>query len=177
MDRKVSFSGKQLELPEIYAHFTDSQQAIRDYFSAASGDGRFATYSREQIEADMEKRLSEDDTMCSFSVLACLEAAFRVDYLQRSYERKKDELSRALRAIHNEKGPRASLDKDLFEAWKVHTNFGPIIGHLRSAFHYRDWLAHGRYWEPKFGKLFDFETSYEIADQAFDKFGFLVSER
>jgi hypothetical protein len=42
-----------------------------------------------------------------------------------------------------------------------------LIGELRSAFKFRNWLAHGRYWTPKLGRNYDFESLYLLADAVF----------
>jgi hypothetical protein len=49
-----------------------------------------------------------------------------------------------------------------------------IIGELRGAFKFRHWLAHGRYWKPKFGRRYDFNDIYTIADIALKHFDLLV---
>ena len=32
-----------------------------------------------------------------------------------------------------------------------------------TAFKYRHWLAHGRYWEPKLGRIYDYYSLYDLA--------------
>jgi hypothetical protein len=34
---------------------------------------------------------------------------------------------------------------------------------LKAAFLYRHWLAHGRYWKPKLGRVHDFDSLYLLA--------------
>ena len=53
-----------------------------------------------------EKVLSYVD----LTILSSLEASFRIDYLLRCYNKKKDKISRRFRDIHNDKGSRISLD-------------------------------------------------------------------
>ena len=110
------------------------------------------------------------------TVLASIEASFRVDYLQRNYAKKRDDLSRAFRDLYREKQQRASLTDDILEAWRRHSNVGPkLVGDIRSAFRYRDWLAHGRYWVAKLGRPYDFETIYDLARDVELAFPFLRS--
>ena len=40
---------------------------------------------------------------------------------------------------------------------------GRLISDTRSAFGYRDWLAHGRNWVPKLGRHYDFASVYNLA--------------
>jgi hypothetical protein len=35
-----------------------------------------------------------------------------------------------------------------------------LLGELKGALNYRHWLAHGRYWEPKLGRKYDYESLY-----------------
>jgi hypothetical protein len=61
------------------------------------------------------------------------------------------------------------LDEDIFEAWRQnHPDSQKVIGELRGAFLLRDWFAHGRYWEPKLGRKYDFDYVYTLADVVFD---------
>ncbi|MCU6498946.1 hypothetical protein LPN04_14200 [Rugamonas sp. A1-17] len=74
-------------------------------------------------------------------------------------------MSRALREVYRRKKAFARLDDDLLAAWRAHSNVARIvISELMIAFQYRHWLAHGRYWPPKFGRSYDYQTVYSIAD-------------
>jgi hypothetical protein len=56
------------------------------------------------------------------------------------------------------------LDQDIFEAWKNHLPVSKArIGVLRTAFRLRHWLAHGRFWQPKIGRSFDFDSVFDLA--------------
>jgi len=101
------------------------------------------------------------------SLLAAVEAAFRIDYLQRCYQKKKDDVSRQFWDIYKEKDTRASLEDDIFEVWKNATSgSSKLIAELRGAFKFRHWLAHGRYWTPKLGQRYDYLSVYPLVLQA-----------
>jgi hypothetical protein len=69
-----------------------------------------------------------------------------------------------MKSLHQEKGNRARLEDELLVLWRDYTDIHkPLLGNLASAFKYRHWLAHGRYWAPKFGRKYDFQIIYEIA--------------
>jgi hypothetical protein len=83
----------------------------------------------------------------------------------------KDDLSRAFRLIWRSRKKRVSLDEDILEAWKKHSSASKqLIGELRGAFNFRHWLAHGRYWVPKFGRRYDFIFVYSLADDVLSAF-------
>jgi hypothetical protein len=111
MADRVIFSGLQLGLPEIAAHHQDLGSSLTLYFSAGSPSYqfRFAGYAAAEVTDELGERLNEADLTSSLAVLASVEAAFRIDYLQRCYRRGKDPVSRALRTIYKAKQHQASL--------------------------------------------------------------------
>ena len=121
----------------------------------------------------LRERRDEVDLTTSLTVLGALEAAFRIDYRMRCDRRKRDDVSRALRAIYRRKRERASLEEEIFQAWIENSSgFGGIIGDLRGAFKFRHWLAHGRYWTPKLGRRYRFVDIYNLADLVLQSFPF-----
>jgi len=173
MAERISFSGQHLELPEIFAQHTDVESSLRSYFSPTSVDYtvRFADYIEPEVRNELELRLAEHDRTTIFAILSALEAAFRIDYLQRSYKKKKDPLSRGFRDLHRKKGSRASLEDEILDKWKEYSSVPvKIIGDIKGAFKYRHWLAHGRYWEPKLGQKYDYYSVYILAKIIFDSF-------
>lgn len=178
MGERVTFSGQQLELPEIATHHHDLSSSLTQYFhlDTASYQVRFAGYTRAEIIDELGQRLDEVDLTSSLAVLATVEAAFRIDYLQRCYRRKKDDVSRAFRALYQAKKQEVSLDQDIFGTWAKKSSVSKqIIGELRGVFRFRHWLAHGRYWTPKLGRRYDFTDVFALADLAIRSFPFLLS--
>lgn len=155
------------ELTKMAEFHNDLDRSLRLYFSKDSPfyEVRFVGYSQSRIVEELQHRLKEAQLMASMAVFAFLEAAFRIDYEQRCLLRKKDPVSRALRQIYKKKHRRAKLDEDIFETWRTcQPALGRVIGELRAAFHLRNWLAHGRYWKPKFGRKYDFNDVFRLAD-------------
>ncbi|MYA22672.1 MAG: hypothetical protein F4Z30_07755 [Gemmatimonadetes bacterium] len=106
------------------------------------------------------------------SILAALEAAFRMDFLQRCYKRQKDSLSRSFRTLYQDKGQYVPLG-DIFLQWKSHSTVPrSIISELEQAFKYRHWLAHGRYWTLKIGREYDYDDIYTLAESIYNSFPF-----
>jgi hypothetical protein len=100
----------------------------------------------------------------TLSLLSAIEASLRIDYLNRVYRREKDNLSRIFRKIHQKKGNKASLEEDILSSWKTcHPEYKNIFSDILGALKYRHWLAHGRYWRPKFGRQYDFYSISIIA--------------
>lgn len=173
MADRISFSGENLSLSEISLHQIDTDGALSLFFSAASPSYgvRFAGYKPNEVTAELRSRRNELDRNSTMSLLSAVEAAFRIDYLQRCYQKKKDNVSREFWEIYKEKETRASLKDDIFEVWKNNTAGSTrLIGELRGAFKFRHWLAHGRYWTPKLGRKYDYVSVYPLVSQAMTSF-------
>lgn len=172
--KRVGFSGQHLELDKIGRHHLDVEASIRSYFVFGNirSAARFAGYTSEKIQQEMKSLLEEQDRTASMSLLAALEAAFRVDFLQRCYRKGKDPVSREFRDLYDLKGVYVSLEEDIFQVWKQKSSVpSSVISHLKGAFKYRHWLAHGRYWVPKF-EQYDYHDIYTLAEAIFDSFPF-----
>jgi hypothetical protein len=170
MAKRVSFSDQELELEKIAAHYESLTAALREYYSAASPSflARHSLNTRAEVEEELSLRLAEVEHTSSLSILAATEAALRIDYLMRAYNRSRDSLSRTLRAVYSLREEKASLEDDIVAAWASTVMPKQIAGHLKGAFKYRHWLAHGRYWTPKFGQVYDYYTVYSIAVSVFN---------
>ena len=176
MHERVKFSGSELTLEQIADHTTDVVQALHGYFSPNSTTypTRFAGYLRDEVANDLMERVSESQRSASLSLLASLEATFRIDYLNRCQLKERDAVSRAFRLLYANKGRRASLEDDILGAWvALHARLKSQVSDIRAAFKYRHWLAHGRYWQPKLGRIHDYQDVYVIADRAVRSFPFL----
>lgn len=159
----ANLSGR-LTLPDIANHHLVLEAALFDLF-ADPNHAVLVQYVGLPIDEVRGKALAELEHTSSLSLLACVEAALRVDYDQRVSARGRSPLSRALRDVHREKEAYARLEDDILGAWKENSTVGrQVISALIGAFKYRHWLAHGRYWPPKFGRTYDYQSVYDIAD-------------
>jgi uncharacterized protein YutE (UPF0331/DUF86 family) len=166
MPERVTFSKRHPDIQQLAHYYDDVAKSLRLYFSPAAPlfSVRFDRYKPDQITSEMNQRLAELEMATALSIFAAVEAAFRIDYLQRCYRKEKDAMSRAFRDLHKKKGVRVSLDEEIFEIWKEHTiGSTSMIGELRAAFRFRHWLAHGRYWHPKFPR-YDYLAVYSLAE-------------
>ena len=172
--RRVTFSGEHLPLVQIAQYYSDIETSVRNYFSVDSlqAGERFVGYTQLEIELDMISVLEEHARSTSMSILAALEAAFRMDFLQRCYKRRKDALSRSFRALHRQQGQHVPL-ADIFWQWQLYSNVPrSVVSDLTRAFKYRHWLAHGRYWTLKTGGEFDYDDIYALAESIYNSFPF-----
>jgi hypothetical protein len=174
--RRVSFSKKNIDITDFALHHSDLEESLRNYFSANSGyyPARFTGYSATEVSAELQARLAEVDMASCLTLLSAVEAVFRIDYLQRCYQKERDPLSRAFRDLHKRKRLKVNLEDEIFDLWKQHTNgASQLIGDLKGAFKYRHWLAHGRYWKPRLAKKYDFLSLYALAASVLSNFPLL----
>lgn len=148
MVNKVSFSDKHSTIEEIEKFYLYSTQSLIPYFSEENSN--FIGFTISELNNELKEHKLALDRMSALEILAFLEARFRIDYLIRCQERKKDPLSRALRDIYSIKGNKASLADDILSTWKeINPSHKATLDSFTKALDYRNWLAHGRYWEPK----------------------------
>lgn len=165
MAKKVSFSNENLAIEEIAYYKQDLEKAIRLYYQSYNKYEKFYNYCDEEIDKEKKLRLQELELNTIFMLLSSIEALFRIDFNVRVDKKLKDELSKEFRNIYKTKQSRVSLEEDILNIWQSHfKEIKYIISEYKSALHYRHWLAHGRYWEPKFGRKYDFESIYILAN-------------
>ncbi|HEX3893835.1 MAG TPA: hypothetical protein VHW46_14760 [Terracidiphilus sp.] len=166
MANNASAKGQILSLDEIAKYHEDIVSSLKSYFNEASAYSteRFFGYTVSERGEELTTRIDETTLRSILIILASLEAGFRVDYELRCQQRLKDDLSRTFRAIYKEKENNVSLERDIFEAWNIHAGKSKaLISELRAAFKLRHWLAHGRYWQPKLGRTFNFDSVFDLA--------------
>ena len=177
MARRVPFEDPPA-LQQIAAHHAVLEAAIHLYYSKTNPRylELFESDTADEVHAKRHVTLQEARAASAMTLLASIEASFRVDYRQRARARKKDDLSRTFKALYREKEQRASLSRDILQGWRDHSDVPTnLVGEIRSAFRYRDWLAHGRYWEPRLGRRYDFVTIYDLGREIESSFPFLRS--
>lgn len=148
MVSKVRFSDNYSSIEDIEKFYYYSNESFKPYFT--EHNSYFFGYSIPELNIELSEHKLTLDRMSALEILAFLEARFRIDYLIRCQNKKKDLLSRNLRQIYKVKGNRASLTDDILKEWKVvNSNHKILLDSFKNALDYRNWLAHGRYWEPK----------------------------
>jgi hypothetical protein len=169
MKVRVSINPDQVALEDAWEHYQTSRDSIvqaaehtkRSVFAGTTiPSSRFFAMSIDEVDEFFAASLDETDKQACLFLVASAEAALRVDFLQRVYNRKKDAVSRAFRSIYktacNHSRLTVKLDEDILETWSARVPKAKTrVGDLRGALNYRHWLAHGRYWVPKLGRQYD----------------------
>jgi len=161
----VSFSNKNLAIDQVHQYFLDTTRAQRFYHSDASPDfrERFIGYTKEDLLNELEISLAETEMLSVFSVLAAVEAAFRVDFLYRCKSKKRDKVSKHFRNTYRTNGEKVRLE-DILDVWQEYSaGSKAIISDVKGLFLYRHWLAHGRYYVARLARQkHDFQDVYSL---------------
>jgi hypothetical protein len=169
----VGLSGQNQTVLEIQNQLDDCRASLKQYFAHPHlYPLRFFALKQSEVIAELRTRLDEVDFAHSLLLLASIEAAFMVDFERRCSLKRRNNLTKAFRQIKSIKTKakeRVSFDRDVLEAWKEHGGLDSnLIGNIRGAMKLRHWLAHGRWWQPKFGQRYDFDTLAILAKQLFN---------
>lgn len=115
---------------------------------------RYFGKTPEELAADFAFQTAELSLLSMLGMLACTEAALRVDFIERISYRKRDEVSRGFRDAFREQGEKIRFEEDILDVWREHGNAGVnrAVQEFKGALNLRHWLAHGRYWKPKLGR-------------------------
>ena len=150
----------------IAAHFVAVGRAARLYYSPRNPDyaAAFPFRSTAEVAGLRDAVLGEQADESSLSLLAAIEAAFRVDYIEHHRVRPKDSISRAMRDLFDDKGRFARLTEDILQVWRDHSDVpNSLLNDIREAFAVRHWLAHGRYYAPRLGRAYSYGTILDLA--------------
>lgn len=166
----IGHSSAPLALVAIVEHHETMLRALRDHFG---GDNLAPGTTPSERRADLARHARELDITSAFTTIATMEAWFRVDYLYRVARRPRGALTLRFREIDRAVGPRARFDDHLLVAWvEVGSARKRTIADIRSALRFRHWVAHGRYWTARFGRVYDFDTMLDLARRVEVEFPF-----
>lgn len=122
---RVSFSELEQKLPEVARHHTLVSTAIYDLFALTPPaqlvmHPSLEGYAGLPVDEVRTIVLAEHDHNSALSVLACVEAALRTDYLNRCYSKQKGDIARSFRDIYKARAERARLDDDILACCLEH---------------------------------------------------------
>jgi hypothetical protein len=179
MFSKFASSGEQLSLTKIWIWYEETEQALNIYqqevthalISGKSVSSTFSGMTRKDINQYFFQHKKELEQLVSLNLMASAEASLRVDYLTRVLRgnKKKNKIDRKFQELYHQKGNRASLRDDILEMWKtVHPECSNSVSDFRGTLNVRDWLAHGRYWTPNFGRKYGAALVFNISKKLFE---------
>jgi hypothetical protein len=143
------------EILDHYKRFTAALAALRrELTSGAGAASQFFGMTPQDVEKALREMATELDHEVTLLLTASFGASFQVDYHQRLKTRKKDLLSKKLRALTHapvrRRSPRVTIE-EILDVWQDESGHKRLIGQLKQLIQFRHWLAHGRYWVQKSG--------------------------
>jgi hypothetical protein len=177
MAARISLSDRKPDLNKIWDWYEDQKVALKQFeddvhdplkMSMRIPD-KFRKLSPDQLKEYFTWGREELDQLFSFDIISATEGLLRRDFYEKVQEKRKSDVARRFRKIHKEKGNKISLERDILHTWKdKEPAYKILFNELVSLLKYRHWLAHGRYWEPKFGQPYNTSTSYKISKKIFN---------
>ena len=157
-------------LGDILLYYQTSNRSLLLYrdniISEMINDENYNLLTKNELINIFNYHIDELEKTVSMNILSSIEASFRIDFSIRTKNRLKDPVSKKFRGLYKNKEERVHLEDEILAIWKQeHPEFKQIISNFIGALKYRHWLAHGRYWTPKFGRIFDIATVYTISEQ------------
>ncbi|OAH58599.1 hypothetical protein AWH48_16465 [Domibacillus aminovorans] len=127
-----------------------------------------------EVNRHFSEAIKELEYSYCLSLLSATEARFRMDYVVRATQRLRDDLSRRFRDIYKEEKRNVRFEV-ILDNWKeYHPDLKTHVGYYNGALQLRHWLAHGRYWTPKFGNKYNPESVYLICESISNELPFEI---
>lgn len=100
-------------------------------------------------------------------LLTTTEALLRLAFEDLSSRQTKPAIFRRFRSIERERGEKIRLEEDILNTWiEVYPETARSIREFKGVVPLRDWLAHGRYWNPKLGRpIYEVGDVFDIASE------------
>jgi hypothetical protein len=104
-------------------------------------------------------------------LLTTAEALLRLAFKDLSKRKTKPAIFRRFRTIGRERGEKIRLEEDILNIWvEVYPETARSIREFKGVVPLRDWLAHGRYWNPKIGRpVFEVRDVFDIASEMLNR--------
>jgi hypothetical protein len=180
MLRRATHLQRAISIPEVAKYHRDAESSLRLYFTSDNPSfvARFAGYVPSKVEEELADRIGETDMRSALAIMTRIEAAFRIDYQMRCRRKETDGVSvafRRLKRTYGEQYWRVPLERMIFETWRtVYPETSNLISELNGAFRFRHWLAHGRYFQPKLARKYDYQGLYVLAVNVMAQFPLLA---
>jgi hypothetical protein len=104
-------------------------------------------------------------------LLTTTEALLRLAFDDLSKRQTKPAIFRRFRKIKREQGKKIRLEEDILDTWmEVYPETARSIREFKGVVPLRDWLAHGRWWNPKLGRpVYEVGDVFDIASEMLNR--------
>ena len=154
--RKIQFNFNEhnQSLEDLESYYDDVKAAIDLKYSKANPyyTSDFQMMTDSEVETERDENYLELSREASMAILAFVESLFRTDFIIRCELKKSDKLSKRYRHTYNpaKRIYTYSYNDVVLDGWvQLYPEEKNLINELKEANSYRNWLAHGRYWQFK----------------------------
>lgn len=158
---KFQFASHNRTLEEIKFYYDKVLGSLERQYSRDTNtdyDVIFANKSEEEVVAELDGLKEELSMEGAFELLAYLEKVFRTDCHIRCTRKYKDKLSKEFKTVYKSVGKIqykigfidviiAYWKKEFLEPDPHNQNVLDMFSQINDLFNFRNWMAHGRYWE------------------------------
>ena len=136
-------------LSDVASYYDKSKEAIEQYYDPSVVNPSFVGLSPREVRARRDKLLRELSIECGMMLMSAVEAAFRSDFVLRCRKSKKEQIDRDFKQVLEgvKELYQVRIKEDIIDRWAEEY---PADKHkfslLKNRFDYRNWIAHGRYW-------------------------------
>lgn len=138
-----------ITLDEVANYYDNSMKAIDVYYDISNVNPDLIGLSLKEVKAKRREVLTELTIECGMMLMSAVEAAFRTDFVLRCRKSRKEQIDRDFKEIL--KGVKelyqVRIKEDLIDRWaEEYPDEKHHFSLLKNRFDYRNWVAHGRYW-------------------------------
>jgi len=126
---------------------------------------RYRDQSLEELRAEFASSRKHLQYAAMLHLLTTTEALLRMAFQDLSKRKTKPAIFREFRKLNRERGEKIRLEEDILNTWiDVYPETARPIREFKGVVPLRDWLAHGRYWNPKIGRpIYEVRDVFDIA--------------
>lgn len=142
-------SGNAITLNDVGDYYDKSRQAIEQYYDPSVVNPLLVGLSPKAIKAMRDKLLRELSIECGMMLMSAVEAALRTDFVLRCRKSRKEQIDRDFKLVLERVKElyQIRIKEDLIDRWaKEYPTDKHSFSLLKNRFDYRNWVAHGRYW-------------------------------
>jgi hypothetical protein len=130
---------------------------------------------RDETVAELRKQFASARKHLHYAamlhLLTTTEALLRVAFDDLSKRKTKPAIFRRFRRIGRQRGEKIRLEEDILDTWtEVYPETARSIREFKGVVPLRDWLAHGRYWNPKIGRAaYGVRDVFDVASEMLNR--------
>ena len=183
---KFQFSSHNRSLEEIKTYYDNVLESLERQYSKDTNtdyDVYFVNKSEAEVATELDSLKEELSMEGAFELLAYLEKDFRTDCYIRCTKRYKDELSKAFKTVYKSVGKIqykigfidviiAGWKKEFLESDPHNQDVLDMFSQINDMFNFRNWMAHGRYWEYPYSRgKHNFDVVWIMVNEVENVFG------